>query len=415
MIVQPVAQQHADDAAFLAMQRLRLLEGPEPRLEQLLRLDRRLAANLDGLRLAGEDGRALTDAALVTPSSGAVFAVAAERLQARDTRRLELLLALVESVPETYEGLLAAFTWVERGQLSGIVAALLGEQRRWRRAFGMAVCAAHRVDPHIAQQRWVEDADPLVRARALQAAGELGLRELVSSCVASMADDEPHVQFWAAWSAVLLGDREHALNALIAYGLSRNSFRARSFRLALQATELGTAHTILQRVAPSDERSRRLIEGSGIAGDPAYVSWLLKEMQEPTTARLAGEAFTLITGVNLGPAALDRPAPENYEPGPNGDPDEQNVDVDPDDGLPWPDHVRIQRWWSANANRYTKGIRYFMGAPLSVEHCSRVLKTGYQRQRILAAHYLCLLQPGTTLFNTSSPAARQQRLLAAMP
>jgi hypothetical protein len=43
-----------------------------------------------------------------------------------------------------------------------------------------------------------------------------------------------------------------------------------------------------------------------------------------------------------------------------------------------------------------------------------VLKTGHQRQRILAAHYLCLLNPGTPLFNTSAPAWRQQRLLAQM-
>jgi hypothetical protein len=35
-------------------------------------------------------------------------------------------------------------------------------------------------------------------------------------------------------------------------------------------------------------------------------------------------------------------------------------------------------------------------------------------QRILAAHYLCLLEPGTPLFNTSAPALRQQRLLAKM-
>ena len=48
------------------------------------------------------------------------------------------------------------------------------------------------------------------------------------------------------------------------------------------------------------------------------------------------------------------------------------------------------------------------------ENCVHVLKHGYQRQRILAAHYLCLLRPGTPLFNTSAPAWRQQRLLAQM-
>jgi hypothetical protein len=55
-----------------------------------------------------------------------------------------------------------------------------------------------------------------------------------------------------------------------------------------------------------------------------------------------------------------------------------------------------------------------MGAPITRDLCIAVLEHGYQRQRILAAHYLCLLEPGTPLFNTGAPAWRQQRLLAQM-
>jgi hypothetical protein len=51
-----------------------------------------------------------------------------------------------------------------------------------------------------------------------------------------------------------------------------------------------------------------------------------------------------------------------------------------------------------------------MGKPLSWEHCLDVLKNGYQRQRIAAAEYLCLLRPGSVLFNTSAPAWRQKEL-----
>ena len=61
----------------------------------------------------------------------------------------------------------------------------------------------------------------------------------------------------------------------------------------------------------------------------------------------------------------------------------------------------------------SQGARYFMGAPVTREHCLDVVKNGYQRQRVLAAHYLCLLEPGTPLFNTSAPGlAGSQRLLA---
>jgi uncharacterized protein (TIGR02270 family) len=137
-------------------------------------------------------------------------------------------------------------------------------------------------------------------------------------------------------------------------------------------------------------------------------------MRDLAFARLAGEAFSTILGVQLGQAALDGPAPENFESGPTDDPDHPNTDMDPDEGLPWPDPERVQRWWGTNSSRFTPGQRYFMGAPVTREHCIEVLKNGYQRQRILAAHYLCLLEPGTPLFNTSAPAWRQQRLLAEM-
>jgi uncharacterized protein (TIGR02270 family) len=157
-----------------------------------------------------------------------------------------------------------------------------------------------------------------------------------------------------------------------------------------------------------------LIQGSGIAGASTYVPWLVDHMSNDQTARIAGEAFSLITGTDLALLDLERKPPENFESGPNDDPEDPNVDMDPDDGLPWPDQQKIEKWWAANGSLFQNGQRYFMGAPVTREHCINVLKNGYQRQRILAAHYLCLLNPGTPLFNTSAPAWRQQKLLAQM-
>jgi uncharacterized protein (TIGR02270 family) len=165
-----------------------------------------------------------------------------------------------------------------------------------------------------------------------------------------------------------------------------------------------------------DENSERrwLIEGSALVGDPASVPWLLTKMNVDANARLAGEAFTTVTGADLVVLGLERRPPEGFESGPSDDPSDPNVEMDPDDGLPWPDPRKVETWWAANATRFQNGQRYFMGAPITREHCIDVLKNGYQRQRILAAHYLCLLEPGTPLFNTSAPAWRQQRLLATM-
>jgi uncharacterized protein (TIGR02270 family) len=412
MIVSSVVQQHADDAAVLASNRTRMVRGPSARLGQLSALDRRLTAHLDGLRLAGEEAWKLCEEALETPFPGTSFPLTVRALETRDEARLSRVVALAEAVPETAPGLLLAFGWVEPSHLQGTVAALLAGDPV-NRTLGVAACAMHRVDLGRTTALLLQDSSPAVRARAYRSAGELGLGDLLQRCAAvARSDEDPDVQFWAAWSGVVLGDRGAALDVLIRNGFQPAPHRERAFRLALQAMTTKTAHAALQRLAADKTNIRWVIQGSGLAGDPAYIPWLVKQMDDPKQARIAAEAFTFITGLDLGAEALDRPAPEGFDAGPTDDPDDPNVDTDPDDGLSWPDAGKIRVWWEVNGKRFQPGARYFMGEGVSRPHCIDVLKNGHQRQRIMAAHFLCLLDPGTPLFNTSAPAWRQQRLLA---
>jgi uncharacterized protein (TIGR02270 family) len=137
-------------------------------------------------------------------------------------------------------------------------------------------------------------------------------------------------------------------------------------------------------------------------------------MADDKLTRLAGESFSFITGLDLAYLDLERKPPEGVELGPTDNPEDEDVGMDPDDSLPWPDPEKIQKWWDGHYNDFEPGVRYFMGKPPTWEHCLDVLKNGYQRQRIAAAEYLCLLRPGTPLFNTSAPAWRQKRWLDKM-
>jgi hypothetical protein len=99
--------------------------------------------------------------------------------------------------------------------------------------------------------------------------------------------------------------------------------------------------------------------------------------------------------------------------GPSDDPADDDVAMDPDDSLPWPDRARVERWWQQNADGMPLDRRSFMGSPPGREQGAQVLREGFQRQRLVAARLLCLLAPGTRLFPACAPAWRQQRLLAA--
>jgi uncharacterized protein (TIGR02270 family) len=414
IIVHKVVRQHTEDAAVLHSIRASLTNAPHVKLKHIRRFDDRVAAHLDGLAVAGEQGWPMIDAALAKPLPGAMFAAAVTAIEAKSSERLNRLYALAEAVPESRRGLVAAFGWVEQERLRGIVSGLLPSPDSFLRYLGMAACAMHRVDPGKARDTALEAPSSVLGARALRACGELGRRELIPSCLASFSAPDPEIRFWAAWSAVLLGNRGPGLDALMATAEAAGDNRARAFRLALQAMEPKEAHDWLRRLARNPDDQRLLIQGSGIAGDPHFVPWLIGHMSDLKTARLAGEAFSLITGLDLAYLDLERKPPEGGAGGPNDDPSDTNVAMDEDDGLPWPDPERISRWWDANGGRFTAGCRYFLGAPLTRESCIKALKEGFQRQRILAAHYLCLLEPGTVLFEWRAPSPRQQRLLSGM-
>lgn len=409
-----VVQQHLDEVVGLWDVRSTLLKSPAVTLASLRWPDERIAAHLDGLAVAGEHGWALCEAALESPSAGSAFAAAIRAIEGRQPSRLNRLVALSRTVVDARHGLTSACGWLDREQLQGIAAPLLASDDPASRALGVAACAVHRVDPGLAGGRGIRDPDAGVRARALRAAGELGRCEFTSTCVSALSDDDAECRFWAAWSGVLLGNRNVALAALTASGCTAaGAHRARAFSLSIQAMTPNEAHRVLQGLA-GPQRLRSLIQGSGIVGDSAYVPWLISQMDDVATARVAGESFSLITGADLSALSLEGTTPQDFDAGPNDDPDDPNVEPDPDDGLPWPNRVRVEDWWGANRSGFQDGTRYFMGAPVSRGHCIDVLERGSQRQRVLAAHYLCLLDPGTPLFNTSAPAWRQQQLLAEL-
>lgn len=414
VIVPIVVQQHADEAVSIRNVRSTLVSAPHIRLRDLRRWDDRLAAHLDGLSVAGEQAWPYCDAALELPSVGAIFTAGVRAIEAWDVRRLDALFALAEAIPAGQRGLISAFGWQSHDRLQGVVVDLLKSNGRFRRSVGVAACAVHRVDPGLFAARRCEDAEPQVRARALRTAGELGKSELRSHLGTAIADDDADCRFWAAWSAVLLGDRRRALESLLSMALTPNSNRAGAFQVVFQVLHVTEAHERLSALPQDAQRRAWLIRGVGYVGDPSYAPWLIGSMRDPETAQIAGEAFSLITGCDLERQHLDRDKPEDIEQGPDDNAENPDVAMSADQELPWPDAEKVQAWWHEHGAGFATGARHFMGAPVSRERCIEVLRNGYQRQRIVAAIHLGLLTPGTPLFEWRAPAWRQAQAMARL-
>ena len=411
-IIESIVAEHAEEAAFLWLLRDAAVAAPHYSLQDLAELDERVEAHIDGLRVAGDGGWAMVADGLQQPESGEVFAAAVLAFEGDDPQRLQQLYAAVETAPETVRGLVSAIGWVSPDKLRGKIAGLLGsDSPLWLRT-GIAACAVHRVDcgEHLARAIEHEDLD--LKARALRAAGEIARVDLLTAVRGQVNATDPACGFWAARSAVLLGDRAAGVAALKTLALTGGAFGTRALDILLRVLDPDTAAGWLKALSRDAGRRRELIIGCGVCADPAYVPWLIEQMADaPEDARIAGEAFSMITGADIASENLEGDWPSGYEAGPTEDAEDEEVAMDPDEDLPWPDPARIKAWWTDNQGRFKAGARYLTGQPISAAHCQHVLKTGMQRQRIAAALELALMQPDAPLFETRAPGRRQQAVL----
>jgi hypothetical protein len=420
------------------------LRSGHVQLKRLLRIDERICAHIDGVRVAGAVGLATLDGDLALPTSGHFFVVVICALQSRDASLLARMVTLAATLPEAERGFLSALGWVSAEDLQGTVRALLGSKTPIHRAWGLAACAMHRVDPGPILTQATQDADPIVRTRAWRVTGQSGRRDLadaarlaISRQAAPVHDEhatvvlhatpaspteaapDPHAeQRAAAWALTLFGEGHNDLvrQALLTPEPGHVLPCQDAHRLATIAAPIDWARDQVRALAPQAEASaphkRRMLRLAGWVGDVQVIPWLISFMADDVWARLAGEAFSMITGADLALLDIERKPPEGVDFGPNDNPEDENVAMDEDDSLPWPDQAKVQAWWQANAARFAPGQRYFAGEPPSPAHCIHVLRAAGQRQRIMAAEYLCLLRPGSKLFPVAAPAWRQSRWLA---
>jgi len=166
-----------------------------------------------------------------------------------------------------------------------------------------------------------------------------------------------------------------------------------------------------QQLARNPQTARLSVIASGIIGDPANIPWLIEQMSNAPLARVAGEAFTMITGIDLAYDDLDTDKPEGFESGPTEDPNDDNVEMDPDERLPWPDAHLIADWWEKHAAQFQPGVRHLLGEPITPDWMQQVLRIGRQRQRAASALELAIMRPGEPLFEVRAPGFRQQEVL----
>jgi uncharacterized protein (TIGR02270 family) len=408
-----VIEQHSDDLSFLWLHRNRLIKAPHCDLYDLSLHDRRMTAHLDGLRLAGQAGWELCEKLLESNDTENCFAPAVLAFESGIQEYIQAVLDAADNTPAKARPIISALGWIPFEQAEPNISTLLNSDLAICRYIGIAASAVHDRDPGIYLDRAIDDDNLSLKACALMSVGKLGGRDktMLPKLQENFTSDDDDIRFSSAWSAALAGNAV-AVSVLKDFVIVPQSpYKEKALNMVLRRMEHTDALSWLKLLGKSPDTLRLAVIGAGIIGDPVSVPWLIGQMEIPALARLAGEALTMITGVDIEREEMKGARPEGFLYGPNDDPNDATVDLDMDDDLSWPDTGAVRRWWEKYSGEFQDGVRHILGVQISVDQLRHVLKTGCQRQRAAAALELAIIEPDSTLFEIGAPGYRQMEVL----
>ena len=394
----PVVKAHASEAAFLATLRSKAVALPSYRLKHLHKLDSRVVAHLEGLRLARDKAWAAAQEALSDVEEGSLFVAGFVAFECDEPRRMNHVVQLALTQPELESALVSALSWLPVAAIRGPLERLNASTHPEHRRIALAALAAHRRVGSDEIVRAANDADPRLRGIALRAAAEMRREDCLRLCRTAIGDADGVCRFWAGSALAFHGHRPGAV-AVLENGLLLPGLARLAIEIALRCGEPRWARDVVRGWTGDANTVRNAILGVGALGDPVAVPWLIHRMSDAQHARVAGEALSTITGVDLKYSDLV------------ADADEDAVIHHDDAELPLPDVDRVREWWQDNRAGFGAGVRHLAGKPITPATSRETLRDGFQRQRLAAAIEL-MRSESTPMFPLVARADWQLRWLA---
>ena len=404
-IIEEIVDQHFEEAAFLWSLRDDAATASNYTLSDLAFLDERVEAHVDGLRIAGDYGWELCEAGLDPEDPGTVFVATIIAFESDDKKRIDLLVTASNQSRAAFRAVVSGLGWMDVKKFNALIIGMVSSKSRRYRRLGIASCGIRRINPRAYLDQAVDSSDLFLKSLAFKTAGEIKRTDLLPKLQKHFQHEDHDCRFEAVRAAFLLGDHT-AMDTLGSFVVSKSKYTLSAMQIALRLANAQIARNWLKTMSRDPALRRLMLVAVGFSGDPTYIPMLLKQMEAPEYARVAGESFSAITGVDLDLSKLSAEWPEGYEAGPNDDAEDDDVEMDMDEDLPWPDASLVAQWWDQNSSSLPVGARHLAGSPVSMESCAQILKTGNQRQRQAAALEIALSSPEASYVNTKKPGFR---------
>lgn len=400
--------QWVDEAALLWLRREHLLGEPHLHLSELQARDQRLQTRLDALLANEKLGWRMCERELGWEEPGELFPATILAVASHDPQRMTRVLDFALRSYDLIRPVVSALTWSPLDSVVDWLEDWFTSRHVLLRHIGLAAALGHRQVPVSALAQALSAEDAPLCARGARGVGEVGCLELLPQVFALMDDTRKEVAFEAAWTCALRSRQPQAVDKLWREVAAASPNALRAVAVVARVAESESSQVKLQRIADRPSGQRVALYGAAALGSPALIDWLISWFEFPTTARLAGEAVSTITGVDLRSQVHFDLARTSVAVSDGVDmPNDGPIEFDPDEHIPWPRVKEIGAWWQQHRSGFRCDQRYLRGLAVSPATCQTVLREGRQRERHFAALELATLQMAEPLFEVRAKAVRQ--------
>ncbi|WP_049631875.1 HEAT repeat domain-containing protein [Cellvibrio sp. pealriver] len=298
-----IVEQHVEEAAFCWLRREDSLWSPNINLNQFYRIEQRLDANLEGLRLAVDTAWPYALQRMNRwQTADELFAASYIAIQTGRDEQLHAIAKVVKSNSSSSAGLSSALQWTLL--LGDKEKAITAIQFFWQLSDSLKnalICTALQIpemNTDFLLTMAIKSSNLSLRIKALEAIGQYQLSDYIPALMNALNDNEPLCQLAASASLAILGRPEHQQKTVnLIPRLGKNERLKYLLTWCITSSEQSFEHSL-----PTFNTSTSLrdyIWANAFRGTSSAVERLIILLDHKIAAPLAAYAIHHITGINL--------------------------------------------------------------------------------------------------------------------